>query len=74
MLFAKNIPDENIAILTYNSNTILKVSEFLKDRYNKDAVTSTRAKVIHQPFAKAIVNLMKYFYHKENYQTDSQNF
>ena len=66
MLFAKNIPDENIAILTYNSNTILKVSEFLKDRYNKDAVTSTRAKVIHQPFAKAIVNLMKYFYHKEN--------
>ena len=66
MLFEKNIPDEKIAILVYTGNAILKVSEFLKENYNKEAITATRAKVINQPFSKAIINLMKYIFNKDD--------
>jgi exodeoxyribonuclease V beta subunit len=66
LLFSKNIPDEKIAILVYTSSAILEVSSFLKNVYDKEAITTTRAKVINQPFSKAIINLMKYIFNKEN--------
>jgi len=65
-LFQKGVNDKDIAILVWKNDDILKVEEFIKETFNKEVVTSTRAKVIHQPFAMAIINLMKYLYNKNN--------
>ena len=65
-LFEKNTPDKDIAILVWKNDDILKVADFIKETFNKEVLTSTRAKVIHQPFAMAIINLMKYLYNKNN--------
>ena len=61
-LFEKGIPDEKITILVYEGKKGIEISNKIKEWFDKDAITSTRAKVINQPFAKAIISLMKYSY------------
>ena len=74
----KNGTDEkDITILVHKNNEILEIEEFLKEEMNIDAITSTRAKVINQPFAKAVISLMKYIYFKKigkEYNIEKLNF
>jgi exodeoxyribonuclease V beta subunit len=65
-LFDNGVNDEDIAILVWKNSDIIKVADFIKETFNKDTFTSTRAKVINQPFSQAIINLMKYSYNKNN--------
>jgi exodeoxyribonuclease V beta subunit len=65
-MFDKGVRDEDISILVWKNDDIIKVADFIKETFNKDAFTSTRAKVINQPFASAVINLMKYAYNKNN--------
>jgi len=51
----------DIAVLVYTNQNVLDVAEFLEENGIK-CVTSTRAKVINQPFAKGIIDLIKYLY------------
>ena len=65
-LFDKGVEDKDIAILVWKNDEILEVANFIKKEFQKEVVTSTRAKVIKQPFAMAIINLMKYLSNKDN--------
>lgn len=63
MLNAKGVEDRDIAILVYKNDDILDVGEFLESK-GKKVVTAKKAKVISQPFAKAVISLMKYLNNK----------
>ena len=63
-LFENGVKDNDIAILTYSNDDIIKISNFIKETFNKETITSSRAEVIAQPFCKAIINCMKYIYTK----------
>ena len=65
-MFDNGVNDKDIAILVWTNKDILKVSDFIKEIFDKEVLTATRAKVIHQPFAMAIINLMKYIYNKND--------
>ena len=65
-LFDNGVEDKDIAILVWKNDDILKVADFIKEKFQKEAITSSRAKVINQSFSKAIINLMKYLYNKNN--------
>jgi len=65
-LFDNGVNDENISILVWKNDDIIKVADFIKETFNKESFTSTRAKVINQSFAQAVINLMKYSYDKRN--------
>jgi exodeoxyribonuclease V beta subunit len=65
-MFDNGVKDEDIAILVWTNRDILKVEQFIKEVFNKDSITSSRAKVIHQQFAMAVINLMKYLYYKNS--------
>ena len=56
-MFDNGVKDEDIAILVWTNRDILKVEQFIKEVFNKDSITSSRAKVIHQQFAMAVINL-----------------
>ncbi|NPA87393.1 MAG: RecB-like helicase [Epsilonproteobacteria bacterium] len=58
---SKGAKESDIAVLVYTNQNILDVAEFLEEKKIK-CVTSTRAQVINQPFARAIIDLMKYLY------------
>ena len=69
--------EKDITILVHKNSGILEIEEFLKEEMNIDAITSTRAKVINQPFAKAVISLMKYIYYKKvgkEYNIEKLNF
>ncbi|ACM92676.1 helicase [Nautilia profundicola AmH] len=59
-MFEKGVRDKDIAVLVYTNDDILKVADFIKEKFNKDVVTATRAKVKNQPFAKALIDILKY--------------
>jgi len=65
-MFENGVCDEDIAILVWKNDSIIRVADFIKETFNKEAFTSTRAKVVNQPFAMAVINLMKYTYNKNN--------
>lgn len=56
--------EKDITILVHKNSEILEIEEFLKEEMGIEAITSTRAKVINRPFAKAVISLMKYIYYK----------
>jgi len=59
-LFDRGVDEKDIAVLVYTNDDILKVADFIKEKFQKEVVTATRAKVINQPFAKALVDILKY--------------
>lgn len=66
-LFENGVRERDIAVLVYTNDDILKVADFIKEKFNKEVVTATRAKVSSQPFAKALIDILKYtFYTLEN--------
>ena len=65
-LFDNGVKDEDIAILVWKNSDIIQIAEFIKETFDKESFTSTRAKVINQPFTQAVINLMKYSYDKRN--------
>ncbi len=64
----------DIAILVYDNATILEVAEFIEREFNLKAVTSTQKKVIHQPKARAVIELLKGLYYKERGRLFLANF
>ncbi|WP_456479546.1 RecB-like helicase [Nautilia sp.] len=62
-MFEKGVKDKDIAILVYTNDDILKVADFIKEKFGKEVVTATRAKVKNQPFAKALIDILKYTYY-----------
>ncbi len=60
LLWQNGVVDEDIAILVPTNDDVLKVSEFIKEHYDKNVVTSSSKLVIHQPLAKAIISLLRY--------------
>ena len=70
------VQERDITILVHKNDEILKVEEFLRE-LGIEAVTSKRAQVINQDFAKAVISLMKYLYFKsigKNYNLEKLNF
>jgi len=59
-MFENGVADKDIAVLVYTNDDILKVADFIKQKFNKEVVTATRAKVKNQPFAKALIDMLKY--------------
>ncbi len=74
----KNGADEkDITVLVHKNSEILEIEEFLKEEMGIEAITSTRAKVVNQPFAKAVISLIKYIYYKnlgKEYNIEKLNF
>ncbi len=65
-LFDSGVEDKDIAILVWTNNDVLDVVEFIREKFGKEAISSIRAKTLNQPFAKAIVNIMKYSHNTDN--------
>ena len=65
-MFEKGVDDKDIAVLVYTNDDILKVADFIKEKFNKNVVTATRAQVKNQPFAKALIDLLKYTYYMQD--------
>ena len=63
-LNSNGVEDRDIAILVNQNRDILELAEFLENRGRK-VVTAKKAEVISQPFAMAIISLMKYLYDNE---------
>jgi exodeoxyribonuclease V beta subunit len=59
-MFEKGVRERDIAVLVYTNDDILKVADFIKEKFNKEVITSSRAKVKNQPFAKALIDILKY--------------
>ncbi|GAB6074400.1 RecB-like helicase [Nautilia lithotrophica] len=62
-MFERGVRDKDIAVLVYTNDDILKVAQFIKEKFQRDVVTATRAKVKNQPFAKALIDILKYTYY-----------
>ncbi len=58
-LFEHGVPEEQIAVLVHDNKEILQVQEYIKRRFGKEIATHKRAKVVQQPSAKAMIELMK---------------
>lgn len=66
-LFQRGISPNNIAILTYTNTDVLEIYEYLKIEFPKlKIITDMTSKLINQNNVNAIINLMKYYYFKEN--------
>jgi exodeoxyribonuclease V beta subunit len=65
---------EDIAVLVHKNDTIIEVADLLKSEFGLSAVTSTRKKVIHQPKARAVIDLLKGLYHGEKGRLFMANF
>ena len=68
----EGVNDNDIAILVYKNDDIIKIGEFLANK-GKKVVTAKKREVLSQKSAKAIVNLMKYLYDNQN-QIELLNF
>jgi len=62
-LFEKGVRDKDIAVLVYTNDDILKVAQFIKENFSKEVLTATRAKVKNQPFARALIDILKYTFY-----------
>ena len=62
-LFENGVRDKDIAILVYTNDDILKLADFIKEKFGKVVVTATRAKVKNQAFAKALIDILKYTFY-----------
>ncbi len=74
MLLQKGVLPKDIAILVYTNADVVQVADFLAQEFGLSAVTSSSKLIIHQPRAKAIIDLMKYFYHNKEYDIYLLNF
>ena len=61
-LFEYGAKDEQIAILTHDNKEILQVGDYIWERFGKVIATHKRTKVVEQPSAKAIIELMRLIY------------
>ena len=65
-LKSKNIDDNDIAILTFKNSDVLKIKSFLDEHFkNIKTQTDTSSLLINQQSPKAIINLLKYLYFKD---------
>ncbi len=66
-LFILGVNPHNIAILTYTNSDVLAVYEYLKSCFPSiKIVTDMTSKLINQKNVKAVINLLKYYYFKED--------
>ena len=61
-LFDRGAADEDIAVLVHDNKEILKVAEYVKERFEKPVATHKRAMVKEQPTARAMIELMRLIY------------
>ncbi|WP_236587031.1 RecB-like helicase [Nitratiruptor sp. YY09-18] len=67
MLLEAGVASKDIAILVPRNDDVLKVAEFLEEKFSLKASTSISKLVIHQPFARAVIEAIKYL--KDNTNT-----
>jgi len=65
-LFKRGVDEKDIAILVYTNADVLKVADFLESHFGKRAVTSNSKLLIHQPRAKAVIDLIKYLFYQKS--------
>ncbi|BBG65298.1 ATP-dependent DNA helicase pcrA [Hydrogenimonas sp.] len=58
-LFSNGVPESEIAVLVHDNKEILKVGEYVKERFGRDIATHKRAKVSEQPTAGAMIEMMR---------------
>ncbi|MRJ03081.1 MAG: RecB-like helicase [Epsilonproteobacteria bacterium] len=63
-----------IAVLTSTNEMVREIGEFIEERFGLEAVTTSRKRVIHQPKARAVIDLMKWFYYREKGRLYLANF
>lgn len=76
-LFEKGIDENALAVIVYSNNEILKVESFIQETFQKEVITTTKAKVKNQPSAKAVIHLLFYIYYtykKERAEIHKLNF
>jgi exodeoxyribonuclease V beta subunit len=66
-LLEQGINSSDIAILVSNNKEIVSLSEYLKLKYSFDISNDSTSKLINQQSTKAIIQLLKYLYFKEDY-------
>jgi exodeoxyribonuclease V beta subunit len=65
-MFNIGIADNQIAILTFKNDDILKIESMINEKFPyAKVVTETSSKLINQPKIKAIINYIKYIFYKE---------
>ncbi|MRI58010.1 MAG: helicase [Epsilonproteobacteria bacterium] len=65
---------EDIAILTYKNDKIIELADLIKEELDLDSITTSQKLVIHQPKAKAVIDLLKAIYYKEKGRLFLANF
>ncbi|BAF69480.1 RecB-like helicase [Nitratiruptor sp. SB155-2] len=65
MLLDSGVQEDQIAILVPTNNDVFQVADFLQESLGLKATTSSSKLLIHQPYAKAIIEAIKYIYSKE---------
>lgn len=60
LLWQNGVIDKDIAILVPTNDDIIKVSEYIKEQFQKEVTTSSSKLVVHQPLARAIISLLRY--------------
>ncbi|SMC09030.1 RecB-like helicase [Nitratiruptor tergarcus] len=66
MLFDAGVASKDIAILVPTNKDILKVADFIEETFGIRPLTSTSKLIIHQPFARAVIEAIKYLANNEN--------
>ncbi|WP_456449122.1 RecB-like helicase [Hydrogenimonas sp.] len=61
-LFDAGVSEESIAILVHDNREILQVGEVIGEKFGKEIATHKRAKVVEQPSAKAMIELMRFIH------------
>ena len=73
-MLEKGVNVSDIAVLVRTNQNVIDIAEFLREHGIK-TITSSRAKVINQPFAKAVIDLMKYLYYdSQGYKAELYKF
>ena len=74
LLLKNGIDQNNIAILTYTNDDILKLSDYLQEEIDGiNITTATTSMLIKIPKVKAIINFLKYLYFKEDIYIENFN-
>ena len=73
-LLQNGVNSNDISILTYTNDDVLSLYNFLKEKFPSLKITTEMtSKLINQKNAKALINIVKYLYFKENIYKENYN-
>lgn len=73
-LFKEGINANNIAILTYTNDDVLTLFSYLQQKFPSIKIsTEMTSRIINQANVKALINLIKYLYYKEEIYKENFN-